>query len=333
MLNTTSQVVPVGTALWQRLGLLMDIVLHLGAHRTGSTTFQAYLRQNREALETANIGFWGPYRTRNGLFAGLEPKGPVQKGRKNPQVRAEGRVQMRLEQARQSGLDALLISDENMIGSVRSCVREGELYPAIGERMSRYVRAFGGRVTRISLSIRAQDRFWSSALAFIVARGHPVPGKRKIDEIAGSVRSWRDVITDLSCAAPGAEIRVMPYESYYANPKTLMEQSLCLDADLTGDYEWLNKAPELPDLRKILKDRGESASQLPDGNGLWEPFTAEQAAKMREQFADDVFWLAQGADGLATLTEEAKPRDRGQNPHAGITRGHPYDEGKLDKTG
>lgn len=325
---------PVGAALWQGLYQIMDIVFHLGAHRTGSTTFQAYMRDNAQVLKDADIAFWGPRTIRKGLFRGLIPTGPVPEGRKNPRTRAEGRVKLRLEQARRAGVRTVLVSEENMIGSMRMCVRDRALYPAIGERMARYASAFGGEVTRIALAIRSQDRFWASAIAFAVARGHPVPGRGTLEEIAASQRSWRDVITDLACAVPSADIRVLPYESFYANPITFAHEAAGLDVALRGRYEWLNRAPDLPTLRRLMAERDQDASELPEGDGLWDPFTVEDAVALREQFADDLFWLAQGANGLATLTEEAMPRDRGQARRAGSMRGHHDDQPiRLDKTG
>lgn len=312
----------------------MDIVFHLGAHRTGTTTFQAYLRDNHVALERAGIAFWGPQRTRGGLFRGLLRDEPGARSWGGAQKRAEGRVKLQLEQARSKGCRALLVSDENMIGSVRMCLRARALYPGIGERMARFSRAFGDGVTRIALCIRAQDRFWASAAAYGVARGHDVLDTAKLADIATSRRRWKDVITDLACAVPSAEIRVLPYDSFYADPVILMRTAVALDPVLTGPHDWLNRAPDLPHLRGILDERGYDPDKLPQGDGIWAPFSHEQTCMMQEQFADDLLWLAQGADGLATLTEEALPRERGKAHRAGQPRGHGDDEeGHLDQAG
>ena len=66
----------------------MDIILHLGAHRAASTSFQTYLRGADAQLAGQGIGFWGPQRTRKGLFHDLpeQPSNSV-RGR-----RAAGRV-------------------------------------------------------------------------------------------------------------------------------------------------------------------------------------------------------------------------------------------------
>jgi len=49
----------------------MDVILHIGAHRTATTTFQAWMLQNADALAAGGIAYWGPDRTRAGLFSGL----------------------------------------------------------------------------------------------------------------------------------------------------------------------------------------------------------------------------------------------------------------------
>lgn len=51
----------------------MKVILHIGAHRTGTTSFQSYMRRNADFMRIRRIGFWGPLRTRGGLFAGVQP--------------------------------------------------------------------------------------------------------------------------------------------------------------------------------------------------------------------------------------------------------------------
>ncbi len=324
---------PVGAAKTEGFGRSMEIVVHLGCHRTGSTTFQSYIRNQVDTLAKDKIVFWGPQRTRKKLFSGLIPGKPGAR-REDAQKRAEGRIQLNIARAEASGAKAVLVSDENMIGSVRANIREGVLYSAIGERMARYAAAFDGKITRIALGIRSQDRYWASALAYGVARGHKVPGEHKRKAIVQSERSWRNVIEDLSAAVPGAQICVIPYESYYANPQTLLRTTCKLTSSVSGPYEWLNRAPELDVLRQALVDRGEDPTQLPEGEGAWQPFDDEQVAYMQEKFADDLFWLAAGAGGLASVTEEAMPGGRGKAHRAGQARGQLDDkEGHLDETG
>ncbi|WP_246253470.1 hypothetical protein [Sulfitobacter maritimus] len=316
---------PVGAAVLPALGrAIMDVILHIGAHRSGTTSFQRYLRDSQADLSARGIGFWGPARVRQSVFPGLFPGPAVARGR-DPVRRAEGRVQMQVAQCHAQGLRQLLISDENMIGSARQCLRSAALYPAIGERMARIGSAFGGRIKRVVLSVRAPDLWWASAAAYTIGRGHPVPSAQTFDTIAQNPRSWRDVVTDLACALPETEIRVTPFEQFGGQPDALF--TACTDhVAPAGAAGWLNRAPDLAALRETLNERGQDPASLPHAAGRWQPFNPTQASALRERYADDQFWLAAGADGLATLTEDPSRRRAGPSlPPGAMREGHAYD--------
>ena len=303
---------PNGAAIGQRAGRNMDVILHLGSHRTGSTTFQSYMRRASSELAGRGIGYWGPQRTRQGLFAGLMPAPRLNIGR-NAQTRAEGRVQIQMTRSARNGVRKLVVSDENMIGSVCDNLRKRALYPAIGERMARYARAFDGRLSRVVLNIRAQDLFWSSAMAYGVVRGHRMLQPEGFENLAVSRRTWRDVITDLACALPETEICVLPFERYQGRPDALL--ATCIDevVPCNTNVQWLNRAPNVDALRQILAERGEiwglQALGASLGAARWLPFNEAQSASLREAYADDMHWLISGADGLATLTENTMTED------------------------
>ncbi|MBW4707563.1 hypothetical protein KX928_07170 [Roseobacter sp. YSTF-M11] len=300
----------------------MDVILHIGAHRTGTTSFQDYMHRHAEPLAEAQIGYWGPGRTRRGLFSGIVPRPEVCTGR-DLRRRAEGRVQLQLTAARARGLKTLVVSDANMIGTVRENLRTGRLYPGIGERMARFARAFEGQVSTIMISPRSLELYWSSALSYGVARGYAVPDRDKLRTIAQSRRGWRDVITDLGCAVPGVHIRVMPFETFCGRPEVLLARGAGVDAPMDTDRHWLNRAPKLPELRRVLADRGDASNVLPFGMDRWKPFTTEDHAALREVYADDMMWLTAGADGIATLTEDQDRRRAGKTlPPGAQIKGH-----------
>lgn len=310
---------------WRKALETMDIILHLGAHRTASTCFQHYMRENAGDLRKAQIGYWGPFRTRDGLLAGVIPvigstSSPAEQFR-----RAKGRIALNLRRAEAGGTRQLVISDENMIGAPRRNLRDSRLYGAIGERIARFNEAFGGRITRVALSVRSQETYWSSVAAFAVGRGHRVPTADDLDRLVTTNRHWREVIDDLSCATPQAELMVLPYEVYGGLPERKLSVMTGM-ATPPRKYarEWLNRAPSLAQLRQILRVRGEDPAQLPEGDGRWHPFDHAQSMALREAYADDLFWLRAGAEGQATLIEETGPLKTGQIPQAAQTkRGQP----------
>ncbi len=258
----------------------MKTVLHIGAHRTGTTTFQSYMRRHKEALDTARIGFWGPWRTRSGLFAGITPGSGYGPG-------AELALQQRVDLRRDQGLRALVISDENMMGSVRETLKARVLYPQLADRLARYAAAFDGRVDRIILTIRSLEAWWRSAAFYGVSRGHRALMRDDAVRIALGDRSWQDVINDVARAFPDADVRVVPFECSKADARLLCSIATDVPGPVDSAPEWLNRAPT-PDLLKGAKG--------------W-PFTERERAALRERYEDDLFWLRAGADGLAKIND------------------------------
>lgn len=305
-------------------GEAMDVILHLGAHRCATTTFQHYMRQNAARLSRDGIGFWGPHRTRTGLFRGILPGPSIATGR-DPRRRAVGRVRLNLTRSALSGTRRLLVSEENMLGSMRENLRQAALYPSAGERLVRYGQAFDGQVTDVLLNIRSQDLWWASALGYGLARGFGLPSQVALDWIAGNPRGWRDVITDVACALPGARIWVLPFEIFAGRPEAQLATVTGRPAPREHSRERLNPTPDLTALRGLLPPA--LAAQLPKGEGRWTPFTPDQAAALREAYADDLMWLAAGADGLAWLVDDLNKKSAGQTPPTpDLTRGKRNDQ-------
>lgn len=308
----------------------MELVLHLGAHRTATTSFQHYVSENAAELRARGVVVWGPSDTRDGLLTGVLPVSGYNSSA-DQLKRAKARIALRLAKAEEAKVETVLISDENMIGAPRRNLRDHKLYAAIGERMARYNDAFDGRLTSVSLTIRAQDTFWASVMSFAVMRGHKLPSTGLLRTLSQASRTWRDVITDLSCAVPGVKINVMPFETIAGLPEMRFAMMTGKDnLPLKSAREWLNRAPDLRQLRRCLATRGGDVSSLPTGAGRWQPFDSEQLCALKEAYADDLFWLRSGAEGLAELNEETWPETTQQKLcTAQSTRGHRH--GKQDR--
>ncbi|OZB14901.1 MAG: hypothetical protein B7X55_10515 [Rhodobacterales bacterium 34-62-10] len=306
----------------------MDVILHIGAHRSASTSFQAYLRANTAALEGQGLCFWGPRRTRSGLFAGIIPQNGSPRLERQARL-AKGRIALSLDRTALKGMRHLIVTDENMIGAPRRNLRDTVLYRGAGERMARFAAAFGGRITRVVLSIRAFDHYWPSTLAYGVARGHALPDPAVLEAISMQTRSWRDLITDLHCALPGVELLVLPHETYGGVPERRLEIMTAgkVQAPRYEHRFWLNRAPDMEALRGCLALRGEDPARLGPEQGRYDPFSPEQRVRLRELYQDDLFWLAAGADGLATLMTENTRRQTGFSPQRGtLARGQDNDQ-------
>ena len=304
----------------------MDVILHIGAHRTASTSFQHYLHSGRKRLEQVGVGSWVP-------LTSSDCPGVVDPGQ-TPDVQfgaARERLRENLDRAAARGVANLVVSDQNVIATPQKLLADGRLYSGIGERMARYAETFSGRLSRIVFSIRSQDSFWSSVAASAVIQGQATVSEAALDEIAKQSRTWRDVVTDLACAVSGVEIQVQPFEVFGSLPEySLAAMTGVRDLPVTHARDWMNRSPNRFELREALSKRGEDPDIVPDGDGRWHPFDRDQSRTMREAYADDLFWLRAGADGLAKFIDVTEPMKAGKNPPVGhTTRGQT--DGKDDR--
>ncbi len=188
---------------------LMDVILHIGAHRTGTTTFQTYLEDNRDHLNEIGTEFWGPNRTRSGLFSGLVKRpDKVNRDVQRRGDRANGLIRMELDRLAQVGLASLVVSEENMIGTMWDNLSTARLYGDAQARLDRFASGFGFHCKRVAISIRSYDKYWASVLAFMVQRGWKAPDDALLDRLVTQSRRWQDVIRDVAAVFPAAELVV-----------------------------------------------------------------------------------------------------------------------------
>ncbi|NIZ14988.1 hypothetical protein [Phaeobacter sp. HF9A] len=308
----------------------MKVILHIGAHRCASRSFQNYMSRKGDQLAQYGIACLGPERTRAGLLHGIQPGG-LSLGRRDPMRRARGRIALSLRAQRDAGTAALVISDAALLGSLERCLTDGALYSGAGEGLARLDHGFDGAITDVMLNIRSPESFWASALAMQLEHSQRLPNGRLLARMAAARRSWRDVIQDIYCAMPGARIRVFAHEVFASQPHAQLSVATGVDCPVARGGFKLNTSAQLPALRADLP--ASIAAQLPEGDGRWMPFSAGEISALRESYYDDMMWLVGGADGLADLVEDPKKADAitiptaatGRPPRDDLTRGLPHD--------
>lgn len=289
----------------------MDVTLHLGAHRTGTTTLQRYLEKNRDNLKEIGTEFWGPKQTRSGLFTGLEKK---LDGLTELEIfrgeRACDLIRLELDRLEMKGAKSLIVSEENMIGSMWGNLSNGRLYPEAQGRLQRFFNGFGGRCERVAISIRSYEEYWASALTFLIERGRMIPTKQKIDSLVTQPRRWRDLITEVAGVFPSAELVVWPFEAMTGQ---VNEQLALLNGGMTpeqmcGQNNWHNASVGAAKIRQMLRDGGHLtlAASVPDDSLRWQPYGTQQIATFQAQYDEDIAWLRSGADGIARFEDNSE---------------------------
>ncbi|MEL7212944.1 MAG: hypothetical protein AAGK92_09805 [Pseudomonadota bacterium] len=298
----------VWTALYQKACAAMDVILHLGSHRTGTTTFQSYLANNERMLKRLGIVSWRPKRLRKGMMSGLlgRPDQVTAHGFKRAQ-RSCGLIRMEMDRMQKLGVSHLIVSEENMIGAMRNNLREERLYPGLAARMARMREAFADSCTRIVLCVRSYDEYWASSLGYAVASGHSVPMKGQLDRLVTQPRRWRHMVTELSDAFPAAHLVVWPFEAMAGQPEKQLRLMTGTNAPLPlkGARAWHHKGQSDANLQQLVAERGE-AEALAFFTGeadRWMPFDGAQQMALRAQYASDIRWLKNGADGCATFVQ------------------------------
>ena len=296
------------------------VTLHLGAHRTGTSTLQRLLSLNAAMLRAGGVAVWGPERTRDGLFAGVMGDPGNATARRDVQAhRAAGRIAMLRSELARDGIGRLVVSDENALGGLRENLLLGRLYPSVGPRLRRVSAALPG-IDRVVLSIRSPDMWWASAFAFLMTRGFAPPDAVTIEAILRARRGWRQVIEDVAEALPGAALTVWTHETMASRPDAAFVGLAGL-APARRHAPLLGMSPPLAALQARLRDEG-CMDVLPQVGGHYAPFDPDARAMLRDLYHDDLAWLRDGADGRVDtqIQAPAERPSRDRRPRYGAGR-------------
>jgi len=270
----------------------VDVYLHLGAHRTGTTAFQAFLQANRARLAARGTALWLPADLRGGPLEALaaRPGGRARALADLPLKRHLAQALARLEAA---GHGRLIVSEENLLGTMAGCLAAAAPYPQAGARLARLGRLFSGRIVRVGIGLRGYDTWWASVMAFRLLRGGPVPDAALLDRLARSPRGWAEVLEEIRAALPGRPVACWRFEACVNRPQRVL-------ARLTGEPapaamlpagHGRNAAPCAARLAAHLADRG--APVLPPGlaapaGDRWRPFSQGQAEALAARYEADL---------------------------------------------
>jgi hypothetical protein len=271
----------------------MDFTLHIGAHRTATTTLQRYLAEQKAALAQRGVAVWGPPHTRDGRLAGLlgDP-GHVSTQRAALARRSGNRVRLAHQMLADTGHTRMILSEENLLGSLRENLGLGVLYPTAARRL-----------VRLAEAIRSHESYWPSVIAHMLRRGFSMPDAEVLAHVSYVPRSWRDVIEDVAETFPGAEILVWSYERMGGLPHVAARALTGVPLAVPTRPLHLNASPSAEALRSALVFSDCDASVIHAEGARFVPFSPSQRRGLRAAYADDIAWLTTGADGLATYID------------------------------
>ncbi|MHA3913378.1 hypothetical protein [Halovulum sp. GXIMD14793] len=178
----------------------MDLRLHIGAHRTGTTRIQRALSEIRDDLLTDHsILYFGP--------AEIRP----QSDRLSREDVAQTHAQM-VARIAEVKPQIVVYSEENLLGAMLHLLTKGQFYPAAIDNLKQVVADVPHDTLTICLSLRNYAPFWASIYAQVVLR-RPLRGFAAYKHrLQADVMRWPHLVERLAIAFPQAEFRIWDFD-------------------------------------------------------------------------------------------------------------------------
>jgi len=247
----------------------------VGAHRTGTTSAQNFLRTNKVALRDAGIEVFIPPETRSS---------------------ADHEI----------GSDAhcVIVSDENMIGTMENNVRSMSLYPDIDRRVTAHAAKLAG-MTTLMVSVRSLNDWWRSSLLYLCAKGFPYPDVDTLEKLSMNDRSWVGVINDLRGLFPETKFVVREHGWKPDNPKQFFKRATRMPeiGELKNLADRNNASPTYATIYSKFLEREdyESIARLEKDPDL-QLFSEQQNARFTSKYELDLHALS-GRQDLDFLSD------------------------------
>ncbi len=192
----------------------IEIVLHLGAHKTATTYLQACLTRSVSPLLEKGVLFvpLGNLRKSSNHVSSIWNPLDILFGVRDR--RKAGVYRKYLQETEIAECRRLVISEENLLGGINHVVYSGILYPEIEKKLAPVFRGLKGNPVTTLLAVRSYDNWiagmWSQ---FIRKKGYSKMDERVKNRLLATSRGWVDVIDEIiRVIPPGSKLRVWRYE-------------------------------------------------------------------------------------------------------------------------
>lgn len=184
-----------------------QLLVHIGAPKTATTSLQAWLRGNRERLERRGIAVFLPRQVRQKSYLG--PFTRYLRGKSDdPGARAF------LALFGETDSDAVIVSEEALTNDFIPGFNDSVLGFEMIDRTIAFLQALEIEDLRILLTVRRQDTFLKSAYSHRVRRAGITLGfDAWLDqEVKIAHMSWLTVVDKLDAAFGADKVTVVPFE-------------------------------------------------------------------------------------------------------------------------
>lgn len=245
-------------------------ILHIGAHRTGTSSFQKFLRDNSGVLGSKGIEILCPPEIRSMNILDV--------------------VSLRLASRPDAAASKMIISEENLLGTMGHNIATKALYPNATANLQKLAAIYQPDV--VMLSIRELGEYWTSSILFSLSRKETaLPTCQEMADIANAPRTWVDIVEDIQSIFSSAKLIVREFTHLTDNPKRFLKvSSKWPDLNETNlNRRPQNMRPGEDKVVSVLLDRGDfnALSRLGDTRDI-EVFSQSQRLKMYETYQNDL---------------------------------------------
>ena len=267
----------------------MDLILHLGAHRTGTTALQKVLQARRRLLKLSGVQVLGPSALRSTGWA-LPERG--------------------------TGISRAVLSDENLIGTMFGNFTSSALYPRAAVKLAELAERLPVAPREIFFAIRNYADYWVSAYSHqILIQKLPRLDAARLSASAERW-GWSATLSAITRAFPEARLRVWRYGAEAGMIPGVMAEmiGIRLARRMPPPPERLNSSLSAAALAQFA-NVAEAERALPEGKRLSaiaalrsipgpaiDPFGPELRQRMNEAFEAEWQDLVRGAlSGVETF--------------------------------
>ncbi|MGJ8585087.1 MAG: hypothetical protein ACSHXD_13395 [Marinosulfonomonas sp.] len=296
----------------------MELCLHLGVHRTGTTAFQKACRDQADSLAKDGVAVWPPKAMRTphrSTFVDLVHRSEIEPEAARLVDQTVWSVRDEMADLKAQGYRRLLVSEENMIGPMDLNFRTRTLYPKVRRRLLAYAQLFQVAPKTVFITIRDYASYWASSFSFVSLRKPLQPFENMKFDIVNEPRGWCDVIADVSASFPMSQIVVGSYSKTPQDALVWAKAMLGIPVDHSFSLPdrpanaafsaaGLAKAAELsaldpnltvPELRQAVRDLN------PPGAAPFQPFTARELGAFSSRYDADIMEIRSGNLGDVSL--------------------------------
>lgn len=214
--------------------------LHLGAHKTASTHLQSLFSKIASDFCHPKVHYIGPEVLRE-----------ITKGSKSNGV--DNLKATITELISTEDREILLISDENMLGTLGQFVRTGKFYGEAHRNLSRY-SFLSNNFNNITiwLTIRDVKSFKKSAYIELLNWRRQKYAKKFLD-VSIDNKNWFELISVIHKVFPSANINILIYEKYHENLQLILNDIFKAEVKLpSGVFQFVKRQKFNPILVNMI---------------------------------------------------------------------------------